>query len=49
MNDENNVPKRVFYLEQALKKAWKEMKRLKAVVVPEGEFGNKPFEKLEER
>ena len=48
MNDENNVPKRVFYLEQALKKAWKEMKRLKAVIAPE-EFSNKPFENLEEK
>jgi hypothetical protein len=45
---DDNISKRVFYLEQALKKAWKEMKRLKQVVSPE-EFSNRPFEKLEDK
>jgi hypothetical protein len=48
MDDTTNVPKRLFYLEQSLKKVWKEFKRLKSIIQPEGEFENKPFENLKE-
>jgi len=40
------IKKRVFYLEQALRKAWKEFGRLKKSIIPEGEGFNQPFKDL---
>lgn len=46
---DTTTTKRVFYLEQALKKTWKEFNRLKKAICPEGEgFGNKPFSELKD-
>lgn len=44
--DKENVSKRVFYLESALKKAWKEFNRCKKMLIPTEGFQNKPFEGL---
>ena len=38
--------KRLFYLEQALKKVWKEFKRLKKSISPEEEGFNMPLKDL---
>lgn len=47
--EDNTVKKRVFYLEQALKKAWKEYNRLKKAVMPEDNgFANRPFKELKD-
>lgn len=45
--EKETVSKRVFYLEAALKKAWKEFKRLQKAIDPESGF-NKPFTELKD-
>jgi len=46
--DKDMLSKRVFYLEAALKKAWKEFNRLQKAINPEGEkFKNLPLKNLQ--
>jgi len=44
--DKDTLSKRVFYLESALKKAWKEFNRLQKAINPTGVGFNKPFTEL---
>ena len=46
--DKDTLSKRVFYLEAALKKAWKEFNRLQKTINPDGGFKNRPLESIKD-